>query len=145
MHNRVFVSVQSPDSIVSALSNLDNSPFLLSRNDFSNDSFSFHVRTKKRNRMYGSTHVSGCLKQTDNGYVIDYSIRPSIISIIIFLIFFLSFVSCFIASLFSSVPIVWFLISGGCSIVLFLIICGDIQICNARMIRKLHELENKQE
>ena len=62
MKKCVRVAAQRED-VMKAIKTLDNDRVLLSGSAFGEDSFSFKMRTKTHNRMYGSVRVSGRVKQ----------------------------------------------------------------------------------
>ena len=140
MKKCVRVAAQRED-VMKAIKTLDNDRVLLSGSAFGEDSFSFKMRTKTHNRMYGSVRVSGRVKQEGAECVVAYSVRVGSVSIIAILPFLLTFVWCLVASPFTSVPREWLFISGGVTVTVGLIVLGDIQICDARIKRKLRALE----
>ncbi len=61
------------------------------------------------------------------------------------LVFLLAFLYAFALLLFSNVSLIPLVISAAATLFICLIVIGQEQTCDERLIKKLHELENKEE
>lgn len=137
----ISVKASSTD-IVNALKNLPQKSILF--NTFTESSFSFSMWPKRFEHMYGAIRFFGTIEEYGDECIIKYSIRPGVGFIFVLLIFFIPFVYSFMLLLFSTVPIMILAITGVTTLFIYLSIIGQEQVCDERLIRKLHELENKE-
>ncbi len=133
--------IAPPMDVMDAIRKLDSDHSYPESSAFDEQEFSFTMRSKRHNRMYGYVRVRGTVEQKGNECIIDYSVKPGFIAVVFFCIFFLTFICLSFVSLYSAVPIESIIICGGISLVIYLLILGDLQICDSRFTRKIHELE----
>ena len=136
-----FTIKASSTDIIDALKTLP--PTSTFFNTFSERSFSFCVY-EKHERMHGPIRFWGTIEEQGEKRTIKYTIIPGIAILFVLSVFLLAFLYAFVLLLFSNVSWIPLVISALSTLFICLITLGQEQSCNERLIRKLHELENKE-